>query len=402
MKTFFDTYEKQIALLIEILPDIAIENNFALHGGTAINLFHLNMPRFSIDIDLTYIPFSQDRNVDLGNISKSLDAIKKRLKERIPSVRFPDSQRASKELKLICSKLDVTVKIEVNQINRGLIAKPCSKILCSRAQTVFNRFCEIKTVSVGQLWGGKINAALDRQHPRDLFDIRNLFNEVGYTDEIKNGFLFFLLCGKRPFHELLNPQKIDQKAVFDSQFTGMTDHPFLYEDYLETRDRLIFEVNRSLTERDRAFLIAFSKGEPVWDNVNYSMYPAIRWKLLNILELKNNNLQKYREQTELLRRSFERSGNEKYVPGMGLTEKTPFDKNEIPKNELKLLGLKLSDLSATDIKKLLSGKESKALFLQNQKGDRIHATLSLHRNTDNGVNIQIKQVEQKQNNKLKI
>jgi predicted nucleotidyltransferase component of viral defense system len=401
MKTF-DIYGKQVALLIEILPDIAKENNFALHGGTAINLFHLNMPRFSIDIDLTYIPFSQDRNADLGNIRKSLDAIKTRLKERIPSVYFPDSQRTSKELKLICTALDVTVKIEVNQINRGLIGQPCSKILCNRAQTMFNRFCEIKTVPVGQLWGGKINAALDRQHPRDLFDIRNMFNEVGYTDEIKNGFLFFLLCGKRPFHELLNPQQLDQKAVFDSQFSGMTNHSFSYEEYQKTRDSLILEVNRSLTERDREFLMAFSKGEPVWDNVNYSMYPAIRWKLLNILELKDKNFQKYREQTELLQRSFERSENGKSVPGMKLTGRTQFDKDEIPKNELRLLGLKLSDLSATDIKKLLSGEESKALFLQNQNGDRIHATLSLHRNTDNSVNILIKQVEQKQNNKLKI
>ena len=66
------TYTKQVALLLEILPDGAEETNFALHGGTAINLFHLNMPRVSVDIDLTYIPFSADRNVDLENIRKSL------------------------------------------------------------------------------------------------------------------------------------------------------------------------------------------------------------------------------------------------------------------------------------------------------------------------------------------
>jgi predicted nucleotidyltransferase component of viral defense system len=318
MQTSADIYKAQVALLLGILPDIAEEKNFALHGGTAINLFHLDMPRFSVDIDLTYIPFSSNRNADLENIRKSLDTIKNRIRERTPHIRFKDQQRASKELKLFCSvSNDIQVKVEVNQINRGLVAQPGIRTLCIKAQKSFDTFCKVQTVSPGQLWGGKINAALDRQHPRDLFDVRNMFSETGYTNEIKTGFLFFLLCGKRPFHELLNPQKIDQRTVFDSQFRGMTDQPFSYKEYQETRDRLIIEVNRSLTERDREFLIAFSKGEPVWENVNYSMYPAIRWKLHNIQELKKNNPQKYREQTELLQRTLERSEKEKSVSEKG-------------------------------------------------------------------------------------
>ena len=90
-----DAYKKQIALLLDILPSIAEERNFALHGGTAINLFHLNMPRLSVDIDLTYIPFSSDRNTDLEKIRISLEAIKLSLKKRIPLIRFSDQQRAS-------------------------------------------------------------------------------------------------------------------------------------------------------------------------------------------------------------------------------------------------------------------------------------------------------------------
>ncbi|MDR1592765.1 MAG: nucleotidyl transferase AbiEii/AbiGii toxin family protein [Prevotellaceae bacterium] len=396
IKTSADNYKAQVALLLDILPIIAEEKVFALHGGTAINLFHLDMPRFSVDIDLTYIPFSSDRNTDLENIRKSLETIKNRIRKQKPHIRFKDQQRASKELKLFCSvwnRYDIQVKVEVNQINRGLITQPDIRNLCLKAQKSFDTFCKIQTVSPGQLWGGKINAALDRQHPRDLFDVRNMFNETGYTDEIKTGFLFFLSGGKRPFHELLNPQRIEQQEVFESQFIGMADQPFSYEEFQETRERLIFEVNGSLTEKDREFLIAFSKGEPVWDTVDYSMYPAIRWKLINIRELKNNNPQKCREQTELLRQSFEHANSEK--PGMTLVGQTQFVKDEIPINELKLLGLKLSDLSATDMKNLLSGKETKTLFLKNQKGDCLYAALSLHRNTDNRVTILIKQVEQK-------
>ena len=293
-------YKNQVALLIDILLEIAKEEHFALHGGTAINLFHLNMPRLSVDIDLTFIPFSDNRNNDLIKIRQSLASVKNRLKMNFPNIRFEDEKRSEEELKLLCTKDNATVKVEVNQINRGLIAKPCTKILCRRAEEEFDRFCEVTTVSAGQLWGGKVNAALDRQHPRDLFDMRNLLVETGYTDEIKTGFIFFLLCGNRPFHELLNPKRIDQRIVFDSQFSGMTDQPFSYDEFEETREQVISEVNKRLTASDKKFLLAFTKGEPVWSDVDYSKYPAIRWKLLNIQKLRSNNPQKYQEQIELL------------------------------------------------------------------------------------------------------
>jgi predicted nucleotidyltransferase component of viral defense system len=96
-----EAYKKQVALLLDILPGIAEEKTFALHGGTAINLFHLDMHRLSVDIDLTYIPFSNNRDTDLNNIRNSLESIKVRLKNRMPAIRFSDQQRASEELKLI-------------------------------------------------------------------------------------------------------------------------------------------------------------------------------------------------------------------------------------------------------------------------------------------------------------
>jgi hypothetical protein len=82
-------------------------------------------------------------------------------------------------------------------------------------------------------------------------------------------------------------------VVFNSQFNGMTNHTFSYEEFEDTREQVILEVNKSLTDRDKAFLLDFTKGEPVWDDVDYSMFPAIRWKLLNIRKLKESNLQKY-------------------------------------------------------------------------------------------------------------
>jgi hypothetical protein len=184
-------------------------------------------------------------------------------------------------------------------------APPRTMVLCNRAQEEFDRFCEVATVSAGQLWGGKVNAALYRQHPRDLFDMRSLFESIGYTDEIKTGFIFFLLCGNRPFHELLDPKRLDQRTVFDSQFSGMTDRSFSYGEFEETRERVISEVNKSLTDKDKSFLLAIIKGEPDWDDVDYGAFPAIRWKLLNINKLRANNHQKYQEQIALLERTLQ-------------------------------------------------------------------------------------------------
>lgn len=52
---FSEAYQKQVALLMRVLPFIAEEDCFALKGGTAINFFVRNMPRLSVDIDLTYL-----------------------------------------------------------------------------------------------------------------------------------------------------------------------------------------------------------------------------------------------------------------------------------------------------------------------------------------------------------
>jgi hypothetical protein len=151
-------------------------------------------------------------------------------------------------------------------------------------------------------WGGKIIAALDRQHPRDLFDVANLINDIGYSTDIKEGFIFFLLCSKRPMHELLKPHSIDQSTVFESQFRGMTDNSFGYEEYENIKKRLIKTINESLTADDKDFILAFSKGEPDWTTIDYGKFPAIRWKLLNINRLKESNPLKYRAQIDMLER----------------------------------------------------------------------------------------------------
>jgi hypothetical protein len=75
------------------------------------------------------------------------------------------------------------------------------------------------------LYGGKIRAALDRQHPRDLFDVKDLLANEGLSDDVWQGFIFSLVCGDRPINEIIAPNFQDQRATMQTQFAGMTSEP---------------------------------------------------------------------------------------------------------------------------------------------------------------------------------
>lgn len=186
-------YKKQVALLLSVLPEVAKEKSFALHGGTAINLFIREMPRLSVDIDLTYIPI-EDRETTLANIGTALAEIKTRIEKVVPDVRVIDR---SERGKLQISQAGTVIKLEVNLVGRGTLADPVELPLCLRAQEEFEAFCSIQTVSFEQLYGGKICAALDRQHPRDIFDVKYLLEMEGFSQKIKKGFFLCLLGSDR-------------------------------------------------------------------------------------------------------------------------------------------------------------------------------------------------------------
>lgn len=294
-------YTKQTSLLLKVLPVVARHKEFALHGGTAINLFHNQLPRLSIDIDLTWLPYST-REVDLDSINNGLEEIKLQLEHVIPGIRVTNSsnQGQDEDRKLYCSLAGAAIKVEVNTINRGTYDMPVLTPLNPKVRSLFGTFCEILIVPSGQLYGGKIVAALDRQHPRDMFDISRLFRTTGYTSAIHKGFIFCLLSSKRPFHEILKPNLIDHSSVLKSQFGGMTDEIFTYDDFESARNLLIEKVNLSLTDDDKELLLSFAKGTPEWNRYNYGNFPGIQWKLQNINRLKTSNWNKYKAQVKQL------------------------------------------------------------------------------------------------------
>ncbi|MDE6670098.1 MAG: nucleotidyl transferase AbiEii/AbiGii toxin family protein, partial [Muribaculaceae bacterium] len=133
------------------------------------------------------------------------------------------------------------MKIEVNGTKRGLIGEAEKKQLCEKAKNEFGMTCYANIVSWPQLYGGKIAAALSRQHPRDLFDCRDI-TEADFAD-VKSGFMLCLLGSDKPIVESLAPNPINQTEALENQFEGMTDEPFTYTDYEISRNNLIEVVN---------------------------------------------------------------------------------------------------------------------------------------------------------------
>ncbi len=289
-------YKKQVSLLLSVLPEVAKEPCFALHGGTAINLFVRDMPRLSVDIDLIYV-IIEDRQTTLSNINQALLRIKDNIETLNPRIRVMHREQTCK---LQISENGVQIKIEVNMVGRGTLEQPEKIPLCASAQEQFDVFCSIAVVPKSQLYGGKICAALDRQHPRDLFDIKLLLENEGFSEDIKRGFLFGLLSSDRPAHELLKPRLQDQRLAFENQFEGMTEIEFSYDEYVQTRDLLIKKINQNLKDEDKQLLLSVIGLEPDWDSYDFERFPSVQWKLQNLGKLKAINVQKYKSQYDEL------------------------------------------------------------------------------------------------------
>lgn len=174
------TYKTQVDLLLQVLPYVAKEKIFALKGGTAINLFIRDMPRLSVDIDLTYLPLDT-RDEALKNIQEGLNRIKTDIERNLTNVKVHTVPlNGETDVKLNVQSKNAQIKIEVNTITRGNVFPTEFMQVVESVQDEFGKFAAINVVSLAELYGGKICAAIDRQHPRDVFDVKLLMENEGY------------------------------------------------------------------------------------------------------------------------------------------------------------------------------------------------------------------------------
>lgn len=300
-------YLDAVRLLLAVAPVIFRKPTFALKGGTAINLFLQEMPRLSVDLDLVYADHQPGRDAALAEISSDLLS----LQDELNGLGFQcemGSMSEGTEVKLFVQRDRTRVKIEVNHVFRGTILPVTPRPLATKAQDIFFTDLEIPILHPDELYGSKLVAAMDRQHPRDLFDVLKLYAQGGLTPGIVECFVCYLAGHNRPVHEVLFSNEIDITSAFANEFAGMTREPVQLEALIEIRRRLFAELPAALTDSQRQFLLGLVSGHPDWNLVScrhLNEMPAIRWKVENLSRLSRSNPKKFAQQTTELSRRLE-------------------------------------------------------------------------------------------------
>lgn len=282
-KTLNSKYLEQVETLIDIIPLISSNDKFAIKGGTAINLFFFDMPRLSVDIDLCYLPLVP-RDEALKDISQFI----KDLADKLNTLGFKTREKPSTvgyESTIFIQAKTIEVKVEINLVVRGGVYKPVLRSLAPSAQRLFKRDVDMLCLDPNDLFAGKICAALDRQHPRDFFDLYMYFQQFSYTRELHHALIIYLLSSKRPISELIKPNFLNIKPIYKTQFEGMTSLEMDCATLEKTRLQVFDLVISSFTDQEKEFLVSFKSGEPKWDLLpieNAQHFPSVKWKLHNI------------------------------------------------------------------------------------------------------------------------
>jgi len=295
-------YFRQAELLLRMLPFIDKESVFALKGGTAINFFVRDLPRISVDIDLVYLPIG-DRDLSLHEMSDALIRISGSIKSKIPGTKIiPRKIKGTDFLSgLFVQRQETIVKIEPNLVIRGSVHPPERRIMSPKARGIFEMSVECRTLSADELYAGKMCAALDRQHPRDLFDIHMLLKDGEISASMRKVFIVYLISHDRPMVEVLNPGFADIRPVFETEFKDMTIEEVSCEDLEKTRENLISRIAEELTVQEKQFIVSVKEGIPQWELIGLegvANLPAVKWKLVNISRM---NLSKHKEAVRKLR-----------------------------------------------------------------------------------------------------
>ncbi len=296
-----EQYQKQVRLLIQVIPFLSATDQFALKGGTAINFFVRDFPRLSVDIDLTYLPV-KSRTDSLEEIKQGVKRIAQEAEKHIPGVQITSQKSGGTLSKLIIRSEDAQIKLEVNTVLRGSIYKTTQRDLSPALQDEFELFASVKTLSFEDLFAGKLCAALDRQHPRDLFDMRLLLINEGITENVRKAFIGYLISHSRPINELLNPNAIDIETLYYNEFEGMTEEEDILDELIDIQKELPKILLQKITDEEKEFLMSFKKGEPNWKLISIrelEKLPGVQWKLLNI---KKMNSDKHKAATKKLER----------------------------------------------------------------------------------------------------
>lgn len=282
------TIRTGMAMVLDTLPSVIQVDSFALKGGTAINLFEQPLPRFSVDIDIQYLPQEDTYEEAHKNLSKAMNEIAARVQT---NTNYRANRVMPHRLRIVSShNQNIQIKVETNPITRGhLLETRLMDILVP--DTITGNFgVELPTTPVlsrAELYGGKLVAAMSRQNPRDFYDLHKLLeSDGGINHEIGAMFLVLALSAPRSIGKLLNPPSdmmtIEQYETLIEPM--MIDHAS-HGDLCKSFNRCKIMVQQQLTPDRQEFLLSFVNLEPNWELFEYpeaQNLPAIRFRLSNL------------------------------------------------------------------------------------------------------------------------
>lgn len=302
-----DEYLDVVRLLVRVAPLVFSVPGFALKGGTAINLFVRDLPRLSVDLDLVFVDHAVEREHALSSISAAVHGMAECARRAGLQVHVP-ARLERDEAKLLIRQARTEVKIEINQVLRGTILPVTKARMVPTARERLKADLRLPVLATDELYAGKLVAVLDRNHPRDWFDVMLLLQHEGITSLIRRCFVAYLAAHNRPVHEVLFGPEKPLAQSFEREFAGMTSHQVSADELMVIQRKVRHDLPRLLDADERHFLTTLVLGKPEWSCMgipHLGQMPAIRWKLMNIERLRKENHGKFLEQANALRNGFE-------------------------------------------------------------------------------------------------
>jgi Nucleotidyl transferase AbiEii toxin, Type IV TA system len=302
-------YVDTVRLLLAIAPMVFASGRFAMKGGTALNLFVQEMPRLSVDLDVAFVDHRPDRQAALHAIAQELAEVQSALAGKGYRAHLPANAEGD-DVKLVVSNDTAQVKVEVNVVFRGTALPVETRPLVATAQDLFTTDLAVPVLATAELYGSKLVAAMDRQHPRDIFDVMHMLDQFGWQAPFVDCFVAYLAGHNRPVHEVLFPKAKPLEPAFTNEFAGMTRDVVELDTLVHFQARLLQELHRQLTPAHRDFLLTLVQGNPAWERMpmqHLHELPALKWKLMNLAKLKKRNATRFAAQHQLLAERFDQN-----------------------------------------------------------------------------------------------
>lgn len=300
------SYIEIARLMLLTAPHIFQASDFAMKGGTALNLFLHDMPRLSVDIDIAFIDHTKSREEALQSIRQELQSLCQRL-EPLGLKGTLVSTGDSEDVKIMITRGAVSMKVEVNYNFRGTLLPPRNARISELASRSFLMDFSIPSLAREELYGGKLVAALDRQHPRDFFDVREMFLQDHFDMKVVDCFVCYIAGHNNTAHGVLFSNDKKLSTIYEEQFVGMTTKPVSLAELQEARSELRSTLRANLQDRHKMFLLGLVRLNPDWSLMPFPHLrelPALKWKILNLEKLKRTNPKKFELQSAELAKHF--------------------------------------------------------------------------------------------------